>query len=72
MKEAEAVLSKEEQKEKIRQRYKGIDPNMLEVIPAKPKVKLFEDTWERNGWDPQYQHRQLNKQWLTVLFDTLI
>ena len=48
MKEAEAALSREEQKEKIRQRYKGIDPNMLEVIPAKPKVKLFEDTQEKN------------------------
>lgn len=48
MKESEAQLSREEQKEKIRQRYKGVDPNMLEVIPAKPKVKLFEDTKEKN------------------------
>ena len=48
MKESEAGLSREEQKERIRARYKGVDPELLEVIPAKEKVKLFEDTQEKN------------------------
>ena len=48
MKESEAGLSREEQKARIRERYKGVDPNSLEVIPAKEKVKLFEDTREKN------------------------
>ena len=48
MKEAEAGFSREEQKERIRARYKGVDPDLLEVIPAKEKVKLFEDTQEKN------------------------
>lgn len=35
---------KEETKEQIRTRYKGIDRSILTVIPAKEKTKLFEDT----------------------------
>ena len=34
----------EEQKQKIRLRYKGVDKGELEVIPAKPRHKLFEET----------------------------
>lgn len=36
--------NKEEQKRKIRARYKGINRDELEFIPAKQKEKLFEDT----------------------------
>ena len=32
---------KEQQKEKIRERYKGIDQNLLEVIPAAKKEDIF-------------------------------
>ena len=35
--ENESRLDKLQQKAKIRERYKGIDPGMLEVIPAKSK-----------------------------------
>ena len=34
----------EEQKQKIRLRYKGVDKGELEAIPAKPRHKLFEET----------------------------
>lgn len=44
MKENEkGVSSQEEKKNKIRERYKGINREELEFIPAKPKEKLFED-----------------------------
>ena len=33
-----------ERKEKIRQRYKGIDPNELEIIPALPQVNFLDDS----------------------------
>lgn len=36
--------NQDEQKEKIRARYKGVDRSELEFIPAKQKEKLFEDT----------------------------
>ena len=35
-------LSIEEKKEKIRQRYKGVDENLLSVIPANPKLDIFD------------------------------
>lgn len=35
------------QKAKIRERYKGIDPNELEVIPAKLQKNIYEDTREK-------------------------
>ena len=35
------INSREEQKNKIRARYKGVDRNELEFIPAKQKEKLF-------------------------------
>lgn len=38
------VSSQEEKKNKIRERYKGINRDELEFIPAKPKEKLFEDS----------------------------
>lgn len=38
------AVSQEERKEKIRARYRGVDRNELEFIPAKQKEKLFEDT----------------------------
>lgn len=41
------IKKQEEQKNKIRERYKGIDRNELEFIPAKPREKLFEDTAEK-------------------------
>lgn len=34
-------LNKYEQKEKIRNRYKGIDPSELEVIPALPQIDIY-------------------------------
>lgn len=37
-------INKDEQKRKIRARYKGISRDELEFIPAKQKEKLFEDT----------------------------
>ena len=37
------MINKEIQKEKIRQRYKGIDSNELIVIPAKPEKNIFSD-----------------------------
>ena len=37
------INSREEQKNRIRERYKGVDRSELEFIPAKPKEKLFED-----------------------------
>lgn len=36
-------LSKEQQKEKIRERYKGVDPDILEVIPARKKPDFYDD-----------------------------
>lgn len=44
MKKSEEGVTKEEQKKKIRARYKGVDKDELEFIPAKPKHKLFEET----------------------------
>lgn len=41
------IKRQEEQKNKIRERYKGVDRNELEFIPAKPREKLFEDTAEK-------------------------
>ena len=35
------------QKEKIRNKYKGVDPNELDVIPAIPQVSLYEDKNEK-------------------------
>ena len=37
-------IMKEEKKNRIRERYKGISRDELEFIPAKPKEKLFEET----------------------------
>ncbi|SHK57570.1 recombinase family protein [Hespellia stercorisuis] len=39
--------SQEEQKRRIRARYKGVDRDELEFIPAKPKEKLFEDAAQK-------------------------
>ena len=36
-----------EQKEKIRQRYKGIDTDKLDVIPALPQPSMFDDVTEK-------------------------
>ena len=35
-----------ERKQKIRQRYKGVDPDSLDVIPAKPKIDIYEGSSE--------------------------
>jgi len=43
----EVKLTKEELKEEIRKRYEGIDPNLLEVIPAKEKPKLDDPNIKR-------------------------
>lgn len=47
MKASEEKLSKSQQKEKIRKRYKGIDPEELEVIPALPKEELYDENKEK-------------------------
>ena len=39
----ESCLSKSQQKERIRQRYKGVDPDLLEVIPARKKADFYDD-----------------------------
>lgn len=41
MAEKNENLNKYEQKEKIRNRYKGIDPSELEVIPALPQIDIY-------------------------------
>lgn len=41
--ENESRLDKLQQKAKIRERYKGIDPGMLEVIPAKKQADFYDD-----------------------------
>lgn len=43
----ERAVTAAEQKEKIRKRYKGIDADKLDVIPALPRVSLFDDTREK-------------------------
>lgn len=44
MKESEERSSNiDEQKARIRQRYKGIDPEELEVIPALPPEDIFKN-----------------------------
>ena len=43
----ETPLSKEQQKQKIRERYKGVDPNVLEVIPARKKPDFYDDVPRR-------------------------
>src|SRR5574344_1933127 len=47
MKETEKSNSVSEQKARIRQRYKGIDEDLLEVIPALPKSDFYEDQREK-------------------------
>ncbi len=42
-----AASSKQKQKEKIRERYKGINPDILEVIPAKKKADFYDDVPRR-------------------------
>lgn len=37
-----------EQKNKIRERYKGIDPDELDVIPAIPQEDIFAENNEQN------------------------
>lgn len=41
------AMNQNEQKQKIRDRYKGVDRSELEFIPAKQKEKLFEDTAQK-------------------------
>lgn len=47
MKESEAKLSAAEKKERIRQRYKGVDIEDLDVIPAAKVENFYEDTREK-------------------------
>lgn len=48
MKESEGKAgSRAEQKQKIRERYKGIDPDSLDVIPAKPRIDIYETDIEQ-------------------------
>ncbi|MDO4977879.1 MAG: recombinase family protein [Eubacteriales bacterium] len=48
MKENEEKLTRAaEQKEKIRQRYKGIDVDELDIIPALPQTNFYEDKREK-------------------------
>ena len=41
------MLTKEQQKSKIRERYKGINLDALEVIPAKKQADFYDDTFRR-------------------------
>ena len=47
MNDHEEKLSKSEQKERIRQRYRGVDIEELEVIPALPKEELYDENKEK-------------------------
>lgn len=48
MKVAEKHASKEEQKAKIRRRYQGVDPSLIECIPGKPQIDFYDnDTHQR-------------------------
>ena len=47
MKETEKLGSAQSQKEKIRERYKGIDTDQLDVIPALPQDSFYEDKREK-------------------------
>ena len=48
MKESEERIHDTDlQKAKIRERYKGINPDELDVIPAKPQESLYDDTREK-------------------------
>lgn len=47
MKETEKSNSVSEQKARIRQRYQGIDEDLLEVIPALPRSDFYEDQREK-------------------------
>lgn len=40
-------LTKKQQKDRIRERYKGVDPDMLEVIPAKKQADFYDDVPRR-------------------------
>ncbi len=44
MKENEKKLSSLEQKNKIRERYKGIDLDEIDIIPAIPQEKFLDET----------------------------
>lgn len=44
MRETDEHRNATEQKEKIRARYKGVNKNELEIIPAAPVANLYEDT----------------------------
>ena len=39
----ESKTSKAQQKARIRERYKGIDPDVLEVIPARKRADFYDD-----------------------------
>ena len=43
----EKLTSSAAQKEKIRQRYKGVDIDELDVIPAIPQANFYEDQREK-------------------------
>ncbi len=48
MKESNAPMKdSENEKERIRVRYKGIDPNELDIIPALPQENFYEDKREK-------------------------
>ena len=48
MKEAELPgINADIQKSRIRSRYQGVDPKLLEVIPAKPAADLYDDSAHR-------------------------
>ena len=57
------------QKEKIRERYKGIDSDMLDVIPAIPP-EVFMQEYQRRILDrlhPTSYKRIIMKMWLSVM-----
>ena len=41
--ESEAKVSRDQQKQQIRERYKGVNPDVLTVIPAKKPADFYDD-----------------------------
>lgn len=64
MTENEKCLSAEKRKQKIRERYRGVDKNEIEVIPARAIMSLNEDTSHKcEGLeDVVYIHMMFNRE----------
>ena len=62
----ESSLTKQQQKEKIRERYKGVDPNVLEVIPARKKPDFYDDVPRRVAVYVRVSTDNINQTFLTL------